>query len=177
MKPIVAKCTGTSGTVTGIIRSVLYRTRIVLSLLFVLDCQTDPERPYSGKFSSKHSNWLQKNCSNFACKATPFNYYDFKHACAHKDSCLLGKREMSEDSASFTIEAMVRGYHVYRDVWHATMAEQLPCQREIGNVADPFAIAIVKSGAIVGHVPRRISSVCLVFLRKKWINCMSCNWI
>ena len=73
---------------------------------------------------------------------------------------------MSEDLASFTIEAMVRGYHVYRDVWHATMAEQLPCQREIGNVADPFAVAIVKSGAIVGHVPRRISSVCSVFLRR-----------
>ena len=56
---------------------------------------------------------------------------------------------MSEDLASFTIEAMVRGHHVYRDVWHATKAEQLPCQREIGNVADPFAVAIVKSGAIV----------------------------
>ena len=61
---------------------------------------------------------------------------------------------------------MVRGYHVYRDVWHATMAEQLPCQREIGNVADPFAVAIVKSGAICGHVPRRISSVYSVFLRR-----------
>ena len=27
---------------------------------------------------------------------------------------------MSEDLASFTIETMVRGYHVYRDVWHAS---------------------------------------------------------
>ena len=33
-------------------------------------------------------------------------------------------------------------------------------------MADPFAVAIVKSGAIVGHVPRRISSVCSVFLRR-----------
>ena len=73
---------------------------------------------------------------------------------------------MAVDLVSFTIEAMVRGYHIYKDVWLATVGEQLPCQREIANVADPFAVAVIKSGAIVGHVPRRISSICSVFLRR-----------
>lgn len=61
------------------------------------------------------------------------------------------------DLVSFTIAAMVRGYHIYRDIWQATVNEELACQREIGNAADPFAVAIIKSGVIVGHVPRRIN--------------------
>ena len=43
--------------------------------------------------------------------------------------------------------------------------ETLACQREGGNVYDPFAVKVGKSGVIVGHVPRRISSTCSLFLR------------
>jgi hypothetical protein len=32
---------------------------------------------------------------------------------------------------TFSIEAMVRGYHVYQDIWNATVGEELYCQREI----------------------------------------------
>ena len=31
---------------------------------------------------------------------------------------------------TFSIEAMVRGYHVYQDIWNATVGEELYCQRE-----------------------------------------------
>ena len=33
-------------------------------------------------------------------------------------------------------------------------------------VSDPFAVAVVRAGVTVGHVPRKISTVCSVFLRR-----------
>ena len=46
------------------------------------------------------------------------------------------------------------------------------CQRENGNPADPFAVAVVKNGVTVGHIPWKISSVCSLFLRpQKWKWC------
>ena len=60
----------------------------------------------------------------------------------------------------------MRGYHIYSDIWEASVGEQLPCEREAGNGADPFAVAVKRSGAVVGHIPRKISSVCSLFLRR-----------
>ena len=42
--------------------------------------------------------------------------------------------------ASFSVEAMVR---VYKDIWATIVSEELPCQRENGNRADPFIIFCV----------------------------------
>ena len=69
----------------------------------------------------------------------------------------------------YSIDSCVRGYHVYRDIWEASVGEQLPCEREGGNGADPFAVAIKRSGAVVGHIPRKISSVCSLFLRRNGV--------
>ena len=52
-------------------------------------------------------------------------------------------------AASFSVEAMVRGYHVYKDIWATVVGEELPCQREDGNRADPFAVAVVRGEAVV----------------------------
>ena len=65
----------------------------------------------------------------------------------------------------FCVESCVRGY-IYKDIWEASVGEELPCQRESGNRAYPFAVAVVRSGITVGHIPRKISSVCSFFLRK-----------
>ena len=35
-----------------------------------------------------------------------------------------------------------RGYQVYKDIWEASTEEQLLCQRENGNCADPFAVEV-----------------------------------
>ncbi len=67
-------------------------------------------------------------------------------------------------STTFTVEAMVHGYHVYRAVWDASNEEELSCERESGNPQDPYVVA--RAGVTVGHVPRRISSVCSLFLRR-----------
>ena len=56
---------------------------------------------------------------------------------------------------SFSIEAMILGYHVYQEVWDPALGEELTCQRETVNRQDPFAVAVVRSApvrTIVGHV-------------------------
>lgn len=68
---------------------------------------------------------------------------------------------------SFTVESMVRGYHVYSSIWEAEIDEILPCLRETNYLKDPFAVSVVKSSVgIVGHIPRLISSACSLFIRR-----------
>ena len=66
----------------------------------------------------------------------------------------------------YTIEVIVRGYHVYKEIWFASVGEELSCVREVDNYCDPFAAAVVKSGVVVGDVPSKISTVCSMFLRR-----------
>ena len=65
----------------------------------------------------------------------------------------------------YTIESCAREYRVYKDIWEARVGEELSCEREIGNSMDPFVVAVVKNDVTIGHIPRRISSVCSLFLR------------
>ena len=74
-------------------------------------------------------------------------------------------------SASFVIDTAIRGYHVYKDIWPNSIdEEQLTCECEVGNSHHPLAIAIKKlidgSNMIIGHMPRRISPLCSVFIRR-----------
>ena len=68
---------------------------------------------------------------------------------------------MSEVSTC-VVEAMIRGY---KSIWEAEMGEILACIREPSNVHDPYAVAVVRY-SIVGHVPRKFSSICSIFIRK-----------
>ena len=68
--------------------------------------------------------------------------------------------------ATFSVESMVRGYHVYKDIWAASIREHLLCRRETTNLADRFSVAVMKDETIVGHIPRKISNVCSIFKRK-----------
>ena len=40
---------------------------------------------------------------------------------------------MASESATYCFQAMVRGYHVYRDTWVAGVGEELSCVRETDN--------------------------------------------
>ena len=42
-------------------------------------------------------------------------------------TCGHGKRR-------FSVEAMVRGYHIYNDVWEAAVGEKLRCEKNQGIV-------------------------------------------
>ena len=67
---------------------------------------------------------------------------------------------------AFEFESMVRGYHVYKDIWDAVIGQTLPCLIESGNESDPYAVAVKEGSTIVGHVPRAISAVCNLFLQR-----------
>ena len=71
----------------------------------------------------------------------------------------------------FTVEAVICGYHEYKSIWlDPVMEEEFSCEREIGNAHDTHAVAIHKTidGEVktVGHVPRNISSICSIFIRR-----------
>ena len=68
--------------------------------------------------------------------------------------------------SSFSVESMVRVYHVYKDIWDAVVGEEFPCKREDGNRVDPFAVAVVRGDTVIDHVPRKISSICSLYLRR-----------
>ena len=56
--------------------------------------------------------------------------------------------------------------YALESMWVAVVGEELACKRERGNSEDPFAVAVTKGKRIVGHVPRKISAVCAMFLRR-----------
>ena len=64
------------------------------------------------------------------------------------------------------IPCCVRGYHVYQAIWTAAIGEELVCVREPTNAVDRYAVAVVRSGTVIGHLPRRISKICSLFLRR-----------
>ena len=68
----------------------------------------------------------------------------------------------------FSVQAMVHGYHYYQAIWKAAIVgEILLCEREVGNVHDTFAVAIKQDDTIVGHCPRKIFSICSIFIRRE----------
>ena len=67
----------------------------------------------------------------------------------------------------------MRGYHVYKDIWEAALGEELDCTRERGNPRDAYAVAVVKNGTTVGHLPRKHCRLCALFLRRG--GTISCN--
>ena len=60
----------------------------------------------------------------------------------------------------------IRGYHVYKKVWAATVGEALVCEREPKNSSDRYTVAVKNKGTIIEHLPRKLSRVCSLFLRR-----------
>ncbi len=52
---------------------------------------------------------------------------------------------------------------MYKDVWAASIGEVLMCEREPHNALDRYAVAVKKTGTIIGHLPRKLSRVCSLF--------------
>ena len=65
--------------------------------------------------------------------------------------------------ANFGVESMVCGYHCYSLIWNAVI-EEIFCKLELNNPEDKFAVSVCQRETTVGHVPRRISSICSSFL-------------
>ena len=77
------------------------------------------------------------------------------------------------DEVTFILDSCVCGYYVYKDLWNATPGETLTCIRERGNRNDVFEVAVQSDGNIVGHIPRQISCICMLFIgRGRVLNCL-----
>ena len=63
----------------------------------------------------------------------------------------------------YEVSSVVRGFHVYQQSWSPSLEEQLECLREAGNNKDRYAVAVLRHGSIVGHIPR-ISAACSLFI-------------
>ncbi len=68
------------------------------------------------------------------------------------------------DEELFSIEWCIRGCHVYKAIWDAAMGEELPCEREPANLADVCAVAVIKDGQCVGHIPQNVNNDYLVYV-------------
>ena len=57
---------------------------------------------------------------------------------------------------------------MYKDVWNSAedIGQELTCKREPGNRSDTHAVAVTKADIIIGHVPRIISPICSIFIRR-----------
>ena len=61
-------------------------------------------------------------------------------------------------------DSCIRGHHVSKDFWMPVINEELVCVQESENPHDPYTVAIKKRSLVVGHVARKSSAVCSLFL-------------
>ena len=53
---------------------------------------------------------------------------------------------MTEMASSLSVPAVIRGYHVYKEIWDAEFNEELACEREVGNRRDTFIVYSYEKG-------------------------------
>ena len=66
---------------------------------------------------------------------------------------------------TFEVDSCIQGYHVFESIWNPTTGEELNCMQERANTKDPYVVAVIRRSVVVGHVPRKISAACALFLR------------
>ena len=66
----------------------------------------------------------------------------------------------------FEFSSVIRGHHVYKEIFMPTIGKILQSRREPDNSYDNFVVAIIEDDIVVGHVPRNISVLCNLFLKK-----------
>ena len=65
-------------------------------------------------------------------------------------------------------DSCIRDHHASKDPWTPVINEELVYAQESGNPHDPYAVVIKKGSFVVGHVPRKILAVFLLFLQLRW---------
>ena len=76
---------------------------------------------------------------------------------------------VNNDTNIFLLESYVRGYHVYMNIWNATINDYLQCKIEENNEFDPSAVALLHDDClevkVAGHVPIHLSKIFHRFLK------------
>ena len=52
-----------------------------------------------------------------------------------------------------------------------TSGQQPWVKRERSNSKDRYVVAVMKGSTVVGHLPRRISQICALFIRREGFIC------
>lgn len=77
----------------------------------------------------------------------------------------------------YDVKSHIKGYHAYMNIWEPTIGEVLKARLEPENEFDKFAVAVEKSGAVVGHLAKgksgRFAKTISFFLRANHEN--SCS--
>ena len=47
-------------------------------------------------------------------------------------------------STVYTMDSVVRGHHVCKEIWTSFIGEELSCKGEAGNIHDMYAVAVIK---------------------------------
>ena len=55
--------------------------------------------------------------------------------------------------------------HIYKETWTPFLMEHLECKRKEGNNKDRYAVVVLRHDT-VGHIARRISAACSLFIQK-----------
>ena len=87
-----------------------------------------------------------------------------------KTAKILKNARCRRMAAELERECCIRGYHIYRAIWHAAVGETLLCAREPTNNSDMYAVAVIRAGVTIGHLPRRIS-LHISEKRRKYVLC------
>ena len=65
-----------------------------------------------------------------------------------------------------TVSCVVRGYHVYKEVWNPSIEKAFVCFAEEENSHDRKVVAVTcAEGYAVGHLAREISGLCFHFIK------------
>ena len=64
----------------------------------------------------------------------------------------------------FVVESVVRGHHVYKDIWTPVVGKELVVLPEAGT-STINAVAVIRGDEIVRHVPRELSGILYYFLK------------
>ena len=64
----------------------------------------------------------------------------------------------------FERNCCIRGYHVYKEVWEAPVGKLLVCEKRPRKRFQSIRCGCEKEGTIIGHLLRKVSRVCSLFL-------------
>ena len=70
----------------------------------------------------------------------------------------------------------VHGYHVYKDIWGATVGETVVCMLDLGNIYDRNTVAFEKDRKIIGQLPQKVSRVCAFISEERQNHSLHGDW-
>ena len=77
--------------------------------------------------------------------------------------------------STLEVNSFIKGYHEYKEEWIPHIGEILAVEREPDNMTDRYAVAIKKSGRVVGHLKKgtsgRFAKIASFFLNNRFCSC------